>query len=215
MTTPSDDAAATQEHRRNLVIAGHEGNEAAARTALGEADPVARQLALGALARMNALTDNDLRLAFNDGSATVRHRAVTVAATHRGVSVVALLRDPDATVVEAAAWAAGEQEDVDDDVLLLLCALGTDATDPLVREAAVAALGAIGDERGLPVILRACTDKPNIRRRAVLALAPFSGPDVEAALAAALIDRDWQVRQAAEDLAPHMEIDTSNDLEIS
>jgi hypothetical protein len=34
----------------------------------------------------------------------------------------------------------------------------------------------------------------------VLALAPFDGPDVDAAIDAALTDRDWQVRQAAEDL---------------
>ena len=35
----------------------------------------------------------------------------------------------------------------------------------------------------------------------MLALAPFDGPDVDAAIDAALTDRDWQVRQAAEDLA--------------
>jgi hypothetical protein len=34
----------------------------------------------------------------------------------------------------------------------------------------------------------------------VLALAAFDGPEVEAALQAALADKDWQVRQAAEDL---------------
>jgi HEAT repeat protein len=34
----------------------------------------------------------------------------------------------------------------------------------------------------------------------VLALAPFDGPAVDAALQEALGDRDWQVRQAAEDL---------------
>ena len=39
-----------------------------------------------------------------------------------------------------------------------------------------------------------------MRRRAVLALAAFEGPDVEAALARALEDPDWQTRQAAEDL---------------
>ena len=204
-----------QEHWRNLVIAGHERNETAARSALLEADPVARQLALGALARMNALTDDDLRLAFTDDAAVVRRRAVTLAAGHRGVSVVAMLRDLDPMVIEAAAWAAGEQENVDDDVLVLLCTLGKESGDPLVREAAVAALGAIGDERALPVILRACADKPNIRRRAVLALAPFDGPEVEAALAAALIDRDWQVRQAAEDLAPHMNVDAAGGHENS
>jgi len=38
-----------------------------------------------------------------------------------------------------------------------------------------------------------------VRRRAVIALAPFEGPEVDAALEAARTDRDWQVRQAAED----------------
>lgn len=205
----------SQQRWRDLVIAGHEGNEHAAREALTGVDPVDRQLALGALARMNALTDDDLRRAFDDEIAAVRQRAVTLAATHPEVSVLVLLHDPDASVVEAAAWAAGEHEAVADDVLLMLCELGGTAPDPLVREASVAALGAIGDERGLPVILAACTDKPNIRRRAVLALAPFSGAEVDAALAVALIDRDWQVRQAAEDLAPHMNIDDDSPDNIS
>jgi len=73
--------------------------------------------------------------------------------------------------------------------------------EPLCREAAVAALGAVGDARGLPAILdAAANDRPAVRRRSVVALAAFDGPDVEAALQAALNDRDWQVRQAAEDL---------------
>jgi HEAT repeat protein len=70
-----------------------------------------------------------------------------------------------------------------------------------VREAAVAALGAIGDAAGLPAILAATGDKATVRRRAVLALAPFGGDEVDAALARAREDRDWQVRQAAEDLS--------------
>ena len=78
--------------------------------------------------------------------------------------------------------------------------MATGADDPLVREAAAAALGAIGDERGLPAILAACDDKPQVRRRAVLALAPFGGDEVAAAIERAANDRDWQVRQAAEDL---------------
>ena len=55
---------------------------------------------------------------------------------------------------------------------------------------------------GLPAILAATRDKPAVRRRAVIALAPFEGPEVDEALARALTDRDWQVRQAAEDLPP-------------
>ena len=65
---------------------------------------------------------------------------------------------------------------------------------------AVAALGAIGDTAGLPAVLAACRDRATVRRRAVIALAAFEGPDVDAALRTALDDRDWQVRQAAEDL---------------
>ena len=61
-------------------------------------------------------------------------------------------------------------------------------------------MGALGDADALPAILDACRDKPAVRRRAVLALAPFEGPEVDAAIDAALTDRDWQVRQAAEDL---------------
>ncbi len=68
------------------------------------------------------------------------------------------------------------------------------------REAAVAALGALGSADGLAAIVQATHDKPAVRRRAVLALAPFEGPEVDTALAAALEDKDWQVRQAAEDL---------------
>ena len=198
-----------QERWRHLVIAGHESNEEVARGGLADADPVARQLALGALDRMGALADDEVQRAFRDPDAAVRHRAALLAATRPALSLLELLSDVDATVVDAAAWAAGEHEVVDDEVLTRLCELAATAAEPLVREAAVAALGAIGDERGLPAILAGCVDKPNIRRRAVLALAPFSGAAVDAALAAALVDRDWQVRQAAEDLLPHMGDDDS------
>jgi HEAT repeat protein len=50
------------------------------------------------------------------------------------------------------------------------------------------------------VLEAAASDRPAVRRRAVVALAAFDGPEVDAALRTALRDRDWQVRQAAEDL---------------
>ena len=85
----------------------------------------------------------------------------------------------------------------------MISALGRATTthdDALVREAAVAALGAIGDPTSLPMVLVACDDKPAVRRRAVLALAAFEGKAVEARLRLALEDRDWQTRTAAEQL---------------
>jgi len=97
-------------------------------------------------------------------------------------------------------WACGERRPPEPGAVEALAALATGHDDALVREAAVAALGSIGDPAGLPAILTATADKATVRRRAVIALAPFDGPEVEAALARATDDRDWQVRQAAEDL---------------
>ncbi len=185
---------------REIAVAGHTGDTEAARNALTDADPVAREVALGATLRLGVLTDDDLRSALADDVASVRRRAAMIAGQRPSVSLRDLLDDTDATVAEAAAWACGEQEVVDDDVLQRLIHLGVAAADALVREACVASLGAIGDPRGLPTILHGCSDKPAVRRRAVLALAPFDGESVDAALQAALADRDWQVRQAAEDV---------------
>lgn len=198
---------------RDLAIAGHEGDEATARQGVAGPDPVARQIALGALERMGALTDGDVDVALGDIDPAVRRRAAVLAAKRPATDLMPALYDTDATVVEAAAWAAGEQvqireisgETVGEPVLERLIALAGTAPDPQVREAAVASLGSIGDPRGLPAILAACKDKPAVKRRAVLALAPFEGPEVEAALAEALTDRDWQVRQAVEDLLPSAE----------
>jgi HEAT repeat protein len=185
---------------REIAVAGYTGDAGAARAALTDPDPVARELALGATLRLGVLTDTDLRAALTDETPSVRRRAAMIVGKRPSVSLRAALDDTDATVVEAAAWACGEQELVDDDVLSTLIDLGITSDDALVREACSAALGAIGDPRGLPTILHGCTDKPAVRRRAVLALAPFNGEAVDAALQTALVDRDWQVRQAAEDV---------------
>ena len=185
---------------REVAVAGHTGDTAAARAALTDPDPVTRELALGATLRLGVLRDEDLRAAMADTAASVRRRAAMIAGQRPSVSLRTLLDDPDVTVVEAAAWACGEQELVSDDVMLMLIDLGSASSDALVREACVASLGAIGDPRGLPTILHGCTDKPAVRRRAVLALAPFDGEAVDTALQSALVDRDWQVRQAAEDV---------------
>lgn len=185
---------------REIAVAGHTGDDAAARRALTDSDPVVRELGLGATLRLGLLSDDDLRAALVDDAPSVRRRAAMIAGQRPSVSLRGALDDADVTVVEAAAWACGEQESVDDDVLAHLIGLGVTADDALVREACVAALGAIGDSRGLATILHGCSDKPAVRRRAVLALAPFDGDDVDDALRVALTDRDWQVRQSAEDV---------------
>jgi len=185
---------------REIAEAGHSGDAAAARTALAHDDPVTRELALGALARCDELVDDELAAALTDPDPGVRRRAVELAAMRPHLDLLPSLDDPDPVVVEHAAWACGEHVVVDDAVLARLIGLATGSDVALVREAAVAALGAIGDDRGVPAILAGCADQPAVRRRAVLALAPFDGPEVDDAIERALADRDWQVRQAAEDL---------------
>ena len=148
---------------------------------------------------MGRAVDADVAAALADPDPLVRRRACTVAVHHPDVDVTACLDDGDDMVVETAAWALGERG-VAPGVVERLAALATSHSDALCREAAVAALGALGDPGGLPAILAAAADKPAVRRRAVLALAPFEGAEVDAALRRALADRDWQVRQAAEDL---------------
>jgi hypothetical protein len=201
MTEATPDAAA---RRRAVALAGHEGDRATARTGLADPDPGVRATALGALERLRGLTAEELVAALADPSPVVRRRACEAVALlpgDDGVSLLPALADLDATVVEVAAWACGEREPVEPGVVAVLAALTTAHDDALVREAAVAALGAIGDPAGLPAILAATVDKATVRRRAVLALAPFEGDEVDAALARAREDRDWQVRQAAEDLS--------------
>ncbi len=186
--------------RRDIAVAGHTGDIAVARSGLTSIEPAVRATALGALERLGALTDADLVAALSDTEPRVRRRAAEVAATHADVDLVPTLSDVDPNVVETAAWACGEHESRSTAVVARLIELATDAAEPLVREAAVAALGAIGDPSAIEAIITATSDKPAVRRRAVLALAPFEGDDVEAAIDRALEDRDWQVRQSAEDL---------------
>lgn len=193
-------APAAGPDRRAVAAAGHTGDTAIARAGLTSTDPGVRATALGALERLGILDDATIAVALGDPDPAVRRRAASVAATHPDVDLLAATADPDPAVVETACWACGEHESDRPEVVDRLVDLTSTAADPLVREAAVAALGAIGSERGLDAILGATQDKPAIRRRAVLALAPFEGPDVDAALDRALTDRDWQVRQAAEDL---------------
>ena len=183
------------------------GDELHAALADPAVDPRVRTAALGALVRggTHAGARRAWSVAAVDDDVAVRRRAaeLTPRIPDPPVAILlTLLGDAEPLVRDAACFASGEVAWSGHDraaVVGTLVAAGTDR-DPLVREAAVAALGAIGDDAGRATVLAACADRPAVRRRAVLALAAFEGPEVEAALAAALEDPDWQTRQAAEDL---------------
>ncbi|MDW3220877.1 MAG: HEAT repeat domain-containing protein [Acidimicrobiales bacterium] len=193
----NDDA---RDRRRRAAVAGHTGDRATAEAAWDDADPRVRIAAMRSLDRLGDLRESVLGAALADPDPGVRIAALELAARRDGPPVRALLDDTEPMVVEAAAWALGERPGPDEATITALATVATDHDDPLVREAAVAALGAIGDVRGLEAILTATRDKPAVRRRAVLCLAPFEGPEVDAAFARAREDRDRQVRDAVDEL---------------
>ena len=162
-----------------------------------------RASALGALARIEALEPEEVSAALEDPAPEVRRRACDVVARIRiagigtarigtaqarigtgglGLQLTRALDDVAPMVVEAACYALGELYQPDEaappatDVVSALALTATGHTEPLCREAAVAALGSLGCEAGLPAVIAALKDKPAIRRRAVVALAAFDGP---------------------------------------
>ncbi|MYA14404.1 MAG: hypothetical protein F4Z26_06750 [Acidimicrobiaceae bacterium] len=194
--------------RRAAAVAGHRGDRAQARAYLHDDEPAVRASALRALERSGDLDAPLLAAALEDPAPGVRVTALELAASRPDVPVdaaAARLDDPDQRVVEAAAWTCGEKVSAagpadSAPVVAALIRVARSHADPLCRESAIAALGAIAHPDGLPAVLAGLDDKPEIRRRAVIALAPFDGPEVEAALARAGKDRDKQVRAAAAEL---------------
>jgi len=194
--------------RRNAVaVAGFTGQTEVAEAGVSDPDATVRIAAVRSLARLDQLPDATLTALLNDPEPAVRIASLELAASRTSPPIVHLLDDPDSMVVEQAAWACGERTTEPQQPIARLADLARNHDDPLVREAAVAALGSLGDDAGLEAVLAATQDKPAVRRRAVLALAAFDGPDVDEAFARARDDRDRQVRDAVDELLGPAEID--------
>jgi HEAT repeat protein len=203
----SDDATLAESVEESLLRAGFaRTNDYQAVLRANLTSPVARHriLALRGAVRQELVTSDDWKRAFDDDDVDVRREALNQVA-HATVqdqsvvdAVVACLGDADALVVDGALFALGEHlyaGAVDE-----MCVIATSHEDARCRESAIAALGAIGDDRARPAILAALGDKPPVRRRAIVALSNFEGPDIDEALALASEDRDWQVRAAVNQL---------------
>ena len=192
------------ERRQQLVQLAREGDLSLARELCGDGDPRVRASSIAVLSENDALDESLIALGLSDPNPLVRMTVARAAAQNSSISVLELLNDEDSSVVEIACWAAGEQTEHNDSIIEALSGIVLEHEDALCRESAVAALGALGDARGLESILKATKDIATVRRRAVIALAPFEGQAVTDALQLALSDRDWQVRQAAEDLTTYL-----------
>ena len=175
--------------------------------ASASADPGVRAAALGALERLAVADDSDVAVALGDVDPAVRRRAATIAARHPGVALLETLDDTDPMVAEVAAWACGEREDVDDVVFVrLVCwrrrpvptrSCANRASQPSGRSATSG--GSTRSSRRPPTGHRFAAEPCSPWRRSSTPPTPAPS-EVDSALHRALEDRDWQVRQAAEDL---------------
>lgn len=168
---------------------------------LASGDPYVRRIAVAAAHHHPVLHARIVTMLATDSDPSVRRECAEVLGRSSSPPVAALeqaLGDPVAEVREAATTALGEALSIDS-VQQLIALAGAEDEDRLVREAAVAALGAIGDERARPVLLSLVAGAPpQIRRRCVAALSVFDGDDIEEALRNAAADRNPMVREAAE-----------------
>ncbi len=215
---------------RNIAEAGYTADIPLIERALDDPDPLLRAAALGSIHRLGKLNSSRFLAALADTDPQVRRRAAELASRlrlskhdrHQVIDGLSSCLDQEDEIAEVAAFALGEigsepigqsapdqgtpdQGGVDQaslglgpEVIAKLEHQSRHHNNALCREQAVASLGALHSSPS--IILDALNDKATVRRRAVIALAPFAGPEIEAALRHALDDRDWQVRQAAEDL---------------
>ena len=196
---PQDEIGGSAAARRvEVTLAARRGEIGAVRAALKDEDAKVRAASLSALVRLAELREDEVEAAISDLDPIVRRRICELSTGAPPGAFERLLDDSDPSVVEAAAFACGEQAiaaSVD-----ALARVATDHKNPLCRESAVAALGVLGMMSSLDAILTATTDVAAVRRRAVIALSNFESDAATTALHRALQDRDWQVRQAAEDV---------------
>ena len=169
------------------------------RRSLTSLDALERQLALRLAVAASILTAEDF---LGDPSALVRREALRLLATGTVVSdsawahVSTSLSAVDPLEVEAACFYVGESADERGRDAVSHAATAHD--DLRCREAAVVALAQLGGEDARDIVIVALGDKPSVRRRAVVALAAFEGPEVDAAVLRAREDLDWQTRSSAE-----------------
>jgi HEAT repeat protein len=203
----SDDATLAESVDESLLRAGFAKSDdymVVLRSNLTSSFARHRILALRGAVRQHLVTSHDWIAALRDSDVDVRREALNQVA-HATVddqlvidAVVTCLSDSDPLVVDGALFALGEH--LSAGAVEQMCVIASTHEDARCRESAVAALGAIGDDRARPAILAALNDKPPVRRRAIVALSNFEGPDIDAALALASEDRDWQVRAAVNQL---------------
>jgi len=164
-------------------------------------EPILRRMATTALTPSQASGNvESLETLTKDSDPAIRAAAAEKLGTC-GLAALEILADLeddlDPTVREALATAYGEVDSPD--TVGWLDVAAREDSDKHVKEAATAALGAIGANAGLETLLLLINDgPPQVRRRAIAAITVFDDDRVETAIRRAALDRNPGVREAAE-----------------
>lgn len=193
---------------RQVALAAHDGNTDLLGSYVDSDEEIVRAAAVRGLWECTHGSPTDpepvlLMLHQLMGNERTTHVLVAVGetfATRHGILCQQLLDHADPRVVEAGCFAAAQLAPSASHLVDRLEGLASTHEDDLVRESAIAALGAYGLPRSTSIVIAATSDKVYVRRRAIVALSAFEGDDVEDALRAATADRDAQTRALAEDI---------------
>jgi len=159
---------AAARRRRRVIAAGHTGQVELARAGLRDPDPDVQAAALGALARLSSLTVADITHLPGHRACPVRRRATDAALSVRGPGSRSTLYTRWlrhlATPIPWSSWERpGSFRSVGGRGRHRAGHDRPAPTRTCVPEASVAALGAIGDPRGLTAVIDALDDKPTVR----------------------------------------------------
>ncbi len=180
------------------VEAFHTGDCTKARNYVNHKNPRVRAFAIDALAQCGEITAEDIKREIDSGELESSLASIRAGKTVGYTFDEYVSRgDLHPLIREAIIFEIGEAKQ--DRHIETLHLLATADDDPLIREAAVVAIGNIGDPSSLPVILAATKDKTNIRRRAAVALSQYEEDEaLDRLRKLAVDDRDWQTRQIAQ-----------------
>ena len=196
---PSDDVAAVR-RRLAALLAGPAGDESTVRRLLADRSPRVRSAAFASLGRVGPRRPR--RRAASRSETPIRAFAARRANSRRGLPVRSSPPPRRHRPVGRRSGGRRGGRAGRPPGLRRLSDIARCHPDPLCREAAVAALGTIGDVAGKAALSRRSTPAPApaVRRRSVVAGAAFSGTDVEVAWRARPSDRDWQVRRGGREV---------------
>ncbi len=184
---------------RDTVLAGYTRDRALIDRAICHTNARIRAAAINASIRTGETSVETLQKLLLDPSPEVRLAVIRASISIPELDIYCLLElEADPQVLEAIIFSLGERKEYR--AHTDLCKIAVSHTDPLCREAAIAALANLQMEESLETLIKASSDRAPVRRRVAIALSYFDNPLATKCLEMLSQDRDWQTKKIAKEL---------------